>query len=98
MEEPTSDDEMEYRRGVETEMEMDRLLYGSPYIAVLSSNPVDIPIDHHGEEPTSDDEQAWRDQLEGEIARERVAECPGAENRTRQGTESRGTEEGSSPV
>lgn len=32
IEEPTSDDEMEYRRGVEHETEMDRILYGSPGI------------------------------------------------------------------
>jgi hypothetical protein len=78
-------------------MEMDRLLYGSPGIAVLRSRSVDIPTDFQGEEPTSDDEEAWRDQLEVEMAGKRVAECSDAENRTRQGLEHGGTEEGSSP-
>lgn len=60
MEEPTSDDEIEYRRGVEDEMEMDGILYGSPEIRPSPG----LSISREGEEPTSEDERVWRGQLE----------------------------------
>lgn len=76
IEEPTSDDEMEYRRGVEHETEMDRILYGSPEIRPGSA----ISIDQQGQEPTSEDERVWRDRLEMEMVQERANISLDAEN------------------
>jgi hypothetical protein len=63
MEEPSSEDEREYRRLVEYEMHMDHLQYGSSSLESLPSptqgGSTSLPAADRGPSPTSEDEREW---------------------------------------